>query len=216
VKRGDQGLMFHVEHFIDTFLPKLNKDLLVKKLEFIEQEYFKWNKHINISSLRDKDGFWIRHVLDSLCLVHYFYEKKEDGDIFDIGSGGGFPGLILATALSNNISMFEPVIKKTDFTKHCILRLSLNNAKVFNERYQDIKKLSKNVLVVSRALGNYKEMCEHFFNIEPELKIVLMSTKTDLDKLKGLKLEVFDKSYDFINNHLKNTFKNNILVQINK
>jgi 16S rRNA G527 N7-methylase RsmG len=96
------------------------------------------------------------------------------------------------------------------------LRLNLKKAEVLTQRYQDIKNLPKNSTIVSRALGKYKEMCQHFFELDPGLEIVLMSTKTELDKLKDFKLEVFSESYDFINNKLKKTFENNILIKISK
>jgi 16S rRNA (guanine(527)-N(7))-methyltransferase RsmG len=208
--------MFHVEHFIDTFLPDIHKESFFKQLGFIEQEYFKWNKHINISSLRDTAGFWLRHILDSLCLVKYIYDKQSPGDIFDIGSGGGFPGLVLAISLPNSVRMFEPIRKKTDFIEHCLLRLNLDKSQALAQRYQDIKSLPERSIVVSRALGKYKEMCEYFFKLDSNLEIVLMSTKTELDKLKDFKLEIFNESYDFINLRLKNTFENNVLVKVNR
>ena len=210
------GPMFHVEHCIEKFLPKTQKDSAISKLQFIEKEYFKWNRHINISSVRDADSFWIKHILDSLCLVQYICEKGKGKDVFDIGSGGGFPGLVLALFLENKIKMFEPIKKKTDFIEHCILRLKLNNAEVFTQRYQDIQNIQENSLIVSRALGNYQEMCKYFIDINPGIEIILMSTKKESEKLKGLTVELFSDSYNFINDDLEKPFKNNVLVKVTK
>ena len=122
--------MFHVEQFLEKFLPELDRPAIMKQFAFIEQEYMKWNKVINISSIRDKEGFWIKHVLDSLSLVSHINKGSYKGyEIMDIGSGGGFPGLVLGICLENKVTMVEPIKKKTDFIDHCILRLKLENTK---------------------------------------------------------------------------------------
>jgi 16S rRNA (guanine527-N7)-methyltransferase len=107
--------MFHVEQFLAKFLPELDSKLILEKLLNIEQEYMKWNKVINISSIRDEKGFWIKHVLDSLCLTSHIKRFYQGYDIMDIGSGGGFPGLVLGVCLDNNVAMVEPIKKKNRF-----------------------------------------------------------------------------------------------------
>ncbi|MEI6092976.1 MAG: 16S rRNA (guanine(527)-N(7))-methyltransferase RsmG [bacterium] len=203
--------MFHVEQFLDKFLPEMDKKVFIERASFIEQEYMKWNSAINISSIRDKEGFWVKHVLDSLCLVSYIKENYQGYDVMDIGSGGGFPGLILGVCLENKITMVEPIRKKTDFIDHCIRRLSLKNTNTISSKYEKIDIPGTKLLVVSRALGAYEKLYEHFVKANEETCFVLMTT----DQQKhSFKTKAISKHYDFINNITNNQFKNNILAEI--
>ncbi|MEI6079380.1 MAG: 16S rRNA (guanine(527)-N(7))-methyltransferase RsmG [bacterium] len=203
--------MFHVEQFFKKFFPGLDTHQIILSFSFIEQEYLKWNKVINISSIRDKDGFWEKHVLDSLCLASYLSKNYPGYQIFDVGSGGGFPGLVLAVCLKNEIAMVEPIKKKTDFIDHCILRLKLSNAKTINSKYEAIREAPEKTLVVSRALGNYKALYNHFKSINPKSEFILMTTT---EQKHDFRTEYFTEEYDFVNTLTKNSFKNNVLAKI--
>ena len=129
----------------------------------------------------------------------------------DIGSGGGFPGLVLGICLENNITMVEPIKKKTDFIDHCILRLKLKNTKTISSKYEEIKNIPEKTLIVSRALGEYDSLYEYFKNINKKTEFVFMMTTQ-----QGYKFNTqnFTEEYDFINLLTKNSFKNNILARI--
>jgi 16S rRNA (guanine(527)-N(7))-methyltransferase RsmG len=204
--------MFHVEQSIDLLLPHGNKTLIVQRLNFIKEEYFKWNKKINLSSIRDEKGFWEKHVLDSLCLAGFIKNSEFRGlDILDIGSGGGFPGLVLASTLDNEITFVDPIKKKTDFLNHVVLRLGLKNARVQTGLFEDIKDLKNRTLIVSRALGNYKELYDHFKAINSDISVVVMATeKQDL----GVKGETFSREYDLINSLVENSLKGHTLIKL--
>ncbi|MCX6112192.1 MAG: 16S rRNA (guanine(527)-N(7))-methyltransferase RsmG [Proteobacteria bacterium] len=203
--------MFHVEQFLEKFLPELDRLAVMKSFAFIEQEYMKWNKVINISSIRDKEGFWTKHVLDSLCLVSHIKKFYKDHEVMDIGSGGGFPGLILGICLINKVTMVEPIKKKTDFIDHCALRLNLKNTKVINSKYEEIKNISDKTIIVSRALGEYDFLYEYFKNINKKTEFVFMMTTQQGHKFNT---QNFTEEYDFINVLTKNSFKNNVLARI--
>ena len=204
--------MFHVEQFLEKFLPELDRTAVIRQFAFIEQEYMKWNKVINISSIRDKEGFWVKHVLDSLSLVSYLKKNSyQDYEIMDIGSGGGFPGLVLGVCLGNKVTMVEPIKKKTDFIDHCILRLGLKNTKTITSKYEEIKDLQEKTLITSRALGEYDSLYEYFKNINKKTEFVFMMTTQQGHRFST---QNFTEEYDFINVLTKNSFKNNILARI--
>ena len=205
--------MFHVEQFIDLLLPGVDKNLVVQRLSFLKEEYFKWNKIINISSIRDEKGFWEKHVVDSLCLAGFIFKSDlRQHYIYDIGSGGGFPGLVLSSVLGNKIMMVDPVKKKTDFLKHVVLRLGLKQAEVYNGVFEDIVKVPELSMVVSRALGNYKELYEHFKSLNPDISVFVMATDKQDVGVKGVPLK---DEYDIINPLLNDALKGHILLKLN-
>lgn len=205
--------MFHVEQCFDLLLPEFDKVKAFQRLNFIKEEYFKWNNKINISAIRDEKGFWEKHIIDSLCLASYINKSTfKDFDILDIGSGGGFPGLVLASVLDNKVKMVDPVKKKTDFLNHITLRLGLKNAEVYNGIFEDIKELSSSSTIVSRALGNYKNLSEHFKAINKDISVVVMAIeKQDL----GVSGSLFDAEYKLINPTIKNALVGHVFIKIN-
>lgn len=75
--------MFHVEHH-----PKKIK----KNLELYKNLLLKWQKAINLVSRGTLNNVWTRHIEDSLQLIPFL----RGNSVLDIGSGGGFPGMVLA------------------------------------------------------------------------------------------------------------------------
>jgi 16S rRNA (guanine527-N7)-methyltransferase len=95
------------------------------------------NKTINLTAIRDVDGVYMKHFLDSLTLFKAIPENSKY--IADIGSGAGFPGLSLAIANPNiQVTMIESIGKKVNFIKRCLELLKLPNANVVNERAENL------------------------------------------------------------------------------
>ena len=74
-----------------------------------------WNKRINLVQADTLRDVKTRHIDDSLQLAPYL---PKNGTIFDIGSGAGLPGIILAIAGFDNIVLIEKDIKKSVFLKN--------------------------------------------------------------------------------------------------
>jgi 16S rRNA (guanine(527)-N(7))-methyltransferase RsmG len=205
--------MFHVEQCFDLLLPKADKAKAFQRLNFIKDEYFKWNSKINLSAIRDEKNFWEKHIVDSLCLAS-FIDKSDSFkllDILDIGSGGGFPGLVLASVLDNKVKMVDPIKKKTDFLNHIVLRLNLKNTEVYTGVFEDITELVPNSIIVSRALGNYDSLNEHFKAVNKNISVVVMATdkqKTDIDG------KLFDQEYQLVNPIINNALKGHLLIEL--
>ncbi len=75
----------------------------------------KWNHRINLISRTDEADLWTRHVCDSLALVDLL--PSEPSHAIDIGSGGGFPGLILAIATGVHFHLVESDQRKCAFLR---------------------------------------------------------------------------------------------------
>lgn len=97
-----------------------------------------YNTKINLVSRKDIDQLYEHHVLPSLLFLDL--ERVLPGDhILDIGSGAGFPGIVLAIMEpSLQVTVTDSIKKKTDFLKHCVTTLKLPNVQVLHTRVEEI------------------------------------------------------------------------------
>ena len=77
----------------------------------------KWNKAINLISRNSEKDIWERHILDSLQLLKYI---DFSDIIIDIGSGGGFPGIVLSICGVKNTVVIESDKKKSVFLQESL------------------------------------------------------------------------------------------------
>jgi len=88
---------------------------------YIDQ-LLKWNQHMNITAVRDRDEAMLRHVEDSLALLPVIEmhcspaEQRTVLHLIDVGSGGGLPGLLLAIARPDwKVTLLDSLRKRCDF-----------------------------------------------------------------------------------------------------
>lgn len=97
-----------------------------------------WRERINLIGPGEGRHLWRRHVLDSLQLVQEI--SPDDLKVADLGSGAGFPGLILACALAErpgaSVTLVEKSVRKSEFLEAAIREVALP-ARVLNTRIED-------------------------------------------------------------------------------
>ena len=130
-------------------------------LENFAHLLLEYNKHTNITAIRDIDGVYLKHFYDSLTLVKV-YDLSKEVNVLDVGSGGGFPGIVLAIVYPNlKVTLLDSNHKKSDFQKYIVDNLKLNNVLVVNDRAENYyKKGIQYDLVVARAVANLSVLSE--------------------------------------------------------
>ena len=131
-----------------------------EKLEIFYETLIKWQKSINLVSNSSLKHIWTRHFLDSAQL--YNFTKDVHGNILDMGSGAGFPGIILAMMGHENINVVESDQRKCTFMRE-VARLSNTNLEIHNCRIEEMKFINPD-LVISRALAPLKKLIEYVEN----------------------------------------------------
>jgi len=101
----------------------------VKTLKKYESIIVESNKHINLVGKSTINQIWHRHILDSYQVIDYI--DKNDKNLLDLGSGSGFPGIVLAIAAKDKkipikITLIEKSPKKVKFLKDAIKKLNLD------------------------------------------------------------------------------------------
>ena len=101
-------------------------DQSIDKLKMLETELLNANKKHNFIAKSTEDFIWSRHILDSAQLVKYIDFKQ--GSLSDLGSGAGFPGLVLAIYNQNfnfHVKLYEKSPVKRDFLDEMIDKLKI-------------------------------------------------------------------------------------------
>jgi len=179
-----------------------------------------YNEHTNITSITDIKDIYLKHFYDSLTLVKAVHLNKQF-EVLDIGSGGGFPGIVLAIVFPNlNITLLDSNHKKTDFQNFVIEKLYLVNVSTVNERAENYFKLGKKYdLVVARAVANLSvlaELCIPFVKVNGYFVAMKGKAKEELEESRyainflGGSLE---ESYAF---NLPITLDERMLIKVKK
>ena len=157
-----------------TFKAKLLENNIILNDKQIEsyETYSKllqeWNKVMDLTAIDEETQIIEKHFYDSLISAKYF--KYENQTLLDIGSGAGFPGLVLAIAFPNlKITLLEPTLKRCNFLNKVIDELGLTNVEVINSRSEDLSSLREKFdYATARAVARLNILCEI---IAPLLKV---------------------------------------------
>ena len=139
---------------IDTFtrFTRVSRETITS-LKKYEEMLIKANESLNLIGKSTIPQLWIRHYLDSAQVIDFI--DKNTNSMIDIGTGAGFPGLVLAILSKDrnmgiNIKLVEKSKKKTKFLEKVNDELKLN-VKIFNENIFEDKKKIVDDLIIARA-----------------------------------------------------------------
>jgi 16S rRNA (guanine527-N7)-methyltransferase len=143
--------VFHVKHPPERRpipTPVVSRET-AERLDAFAALLLEWNRRINLVSARDAAELQDRHVEDSLQLLPLL----PAGALIDIGSGGGFPGLVLAAAdPARLVTLVESDKRKAAFLATAAARLGLPNVAVHATRAEDVP-LSGMAALTARAFA---------------------------------------------------------------
>ena len=149
--KKDRDLLVEGLHRMSLNLSDQMIDQLMAYLNLIE----KWNRVYNLTAIRERDEMIKLHFLDSLSILNYV----EMEHVLDVGSGAGFPGIVLAiTKPELKVTVMDSVNKKTTFMQQVKSELSLTNLNVVNARVEDYQPTILFDGVITRAFSSIQNM----------------------------------------------------------
>ena len=184
----------------------INKQQIINKLQTFVNLVINENQKHNLIGKSTIEKIWTRHIIDSLQLIKYC-DKSMCHNIVDLGSGAGFPAIVLAITMNKNIIMVEKSPVKANFLNSVITNLQLDNAKVLNEviNKQNIQNLlPENTYITSRAFKSLGEILE------------LINSNGNVKKLVLLKGQNFQQEIDKIPNYVAKKYQIKIIESINQ
>ena len=174
---------------IDFFKKKFNVSReTIEKLKIYQKFLIEKNKTLNLIGKNTEKSIFSRHFKDS-AQIYDLIDKKLD--IIDIGSGAGFPGIIIKILMENeglkgNIILIEKSPKKSNFLRDLCIKLDLK-VKIENRRLE-IYDFSETSTVVSRAFKSTVDIINILYrNVENIKSLVLLKGKTyqqEIDEAK--------------------------------
>lgn len=118
-----------------------------------------WNARHNLVSARSLEDVWSRHMWDSAQLAHFV--PSNAASLVDLGSGAGFPGLVLAALLRDRleVTLYEATRKKAEFLRSAADQMALT-VNIRNMRIEDEASWPAHV-VTARALAPLSLLLGH-------------------------------------------------------
>ena len=172
---------------IDTFsrFTQVSRETIIS-FKYYEEYLVSANKNLNLIGNSTINEIWNRHFLDSAQVIDFI--DKNDKTLVDIGSGAGFPGLVLAIMSKDRkiplkIKLIEKSPKKIIFLKKLINKLRLDVDVVDQNILEGAKKLSEDIFV-ARAFKPLQIVLELIHNkAENWNKIFIFQGKTGKNEL---------------------------------
>lgn len=177
----------------------------LKKLEIIYNTLIETNKTMNLTRITDKEDVYLKHFYDSLTLAK-IYDLSKTESLCDVGTGAGFPGLILKIFYPNlKITLIDALLKRVNYLNNLIEKLNLKDIKAYHIRAEDLIKQGKKYdIVTARAVASLPKLLSFtmplvndkgsFLVMKGNIKEELEQSKKIISKNKWVinKKETFD------------------------
>ena len=162
---------------IDTFsrYSQVSRETITSLIKY-EELLIESNKSLNLIGNSTMKSIWHRHFLDSLQVIDFI--DKNQKTLVDIGSGAGFPGLVISIIAKERkiplkVKLVEKSRRKINFLKKIIIRLNLN-ADVINQNVEDEKFQFADDTFVARAFKPLPKILELMHNKAHNLKKIII------------------------------------------
>ena len=201
---------------IDTFkkeIAKLNIEITEKNLEDLDiykEMLLEYNKKFNLTAIKTEEEIYLKHFYDSLTLVKGV-DLTKNLKILDIGTGAGFPGLVLKIFYPElEITLLDSNHKKIMFLEQVIKRLNLKNITCLNTRAENLPNNYREYfdIVTSRAVAHLR--------ILSELSIPYLKVNGKLIAMKGIsetEIEESEKILTELNSNILEVIKFNLPIE---
>ena len=155
------------------------------KLDKLDKFYnllIEWNEKINLTTITNEEDVYLKHFYDSLTLTKGV-DLTKDLSLCDVGTGAGFPGIVLKICFPNlKITLIDSLQKRVIYLNEIIKELNLQDIEAFHYRMEEYSKLNEEKfdIITARAVSNTKVLCEISVKaLKVNGQIILMKANID-------------------------------------
>ena len=157
---------------------KMNKEEFQKELEklsIIPTEYqlkqldkfyhllIEWNQKMNLTRITEEDDVYLKHFYDSLTITKVI-DLKEVKSLCDVGTGAGFPGIVLKIMYPNlKVTLIDSLNKRVIYLNEIIKELELEDIEAIHTRGEDYQ--GQFDVVTSRAVANIEKLLDYTMHL---------------------------------------------------
>ena len=147
-------------------LENIGVTLTQNQLEQLDQYYkllIEWNNKMNLTNITEENDVYLKHFYDSLTL-NKIVNMDEVESMCDIGTGAGFPGIVIKIVYPNiKVTLVDSLKKRTIFLNEVVKQLGLGNIEIYHERAEEFAKNNRDKydLVTSRAVATLPILLEY-------------------------------------------------------
>jgi len=172
-------------------------DTQLALLEQHQNMVLETNKHMNLTAITDPEEFAVKHIIDSLTLLPYI-PCQAGARLADVGTGAGFPGLVLAIMRTDlHVTLVDSLRKRIFFLQDVVNKLGLSNVDCVHIRAEDLARERKAFdICTARAVAKMDKLAKWILPITkpggmfiamkgPDITQELENAKPALNKLGG-------------------------------
>ena len=189
------------------------------QLEMYYNLLIEWNNKMNLTGITERNSVYLKHFYDCITLIKAI-DLTKNLKIVDVGSGAGFPGLVLKIVFPNlNVVLVDALNKRIIFLNHVIESLKLENIEAIHDRIENYAKNNLEVfdLVTCRAVAKLNiisELCLPLAKVNGyfiPMKATIEDEISDTKYLEVLKSKV--ESVITFNLPIENSVRNLIVIK---
>ncbi|MDO4376934.1 MAG: 16S rRNA (guanine(527)-N(7))-methyltransferase RsmG [bacterium] len=190
-----------------------------KQLEMYYNLLIEWNNKMNLTGITDRNSVYLKHFYDCITLIKAI-DLTKNLKIVDVGTGAGFPGLVLKIVFPNlDVVLVDALNKRINFLNHVIESLKLENIEAIHDRIENYAKNNLEVfdLVTCRAVAKLNiisELCLPLAKVNGyfiPMKATIEDEISDTKYLEVLKSKV--ESVITFNLPIENSVRNLIVIK---
>ena len=210
-------------NFIEE-LKKINIELTENQLKQLERYYellVEWNEKINLTAITKKEDVYLKHFYDSLTMNKIVDLAKVE-TMCDIGTGAGFPGLVIKIAFPNiKMTLVDALEKRIKFLNEVIKELGLTNIETVHARSEEYAKVNRNKfdITTARAVAHLSVLLEYAIpmtKVNGNFIAMKANVTEELEESKNALSKLFSKITGKIEFELPNDNGQRTIIKIEK
>lgn len=176
-------------------LNKINIELTEEQLTKLDKFYhllIEWNKKLNLTRITEEKEVYLKHFYDSLTIIKVV-NLNEISTLCDVGTGAGFPGIVLKIAYPHlKITLVDSLQKRVNYLNSIIKDLELTDIHAIHERGEQYKE--KFDVVTARAVANIEKLLTYTMHlVKKEGKFIAMKGNIEEELTPQVKNKISKK-----------------------